>query len=168
MDNNYHLSNKKALFYNLKTYYDALNKEVKWWHKLPLTFHVKEGLQDREFLKFQAFFLGEEDLEHAYDSTINSLGKLVWIVKPGENTNRGCGIQVCKDLNSIKEIVKNAGNQRSYIIQKYIERPLLYKGRKFDIRCFTLLTCVNGNLQAYWYNDGFMRTSSKEFSLKNF
>jgi len=146
MENNYHLSNKKALFYNLKIYYEALQNGVKWWHKLPLTFHVKEGLQDAQFLKFQAFFNGEESLEESYDETIKSLGKQIWIVKPGENTNRGCGIQVCKELQQIKDIVKNCGQSRSYIIQKYIEKPLLYKGRKFDIRCYTLMTCVQGNL----------------------
>lgn len=55
MENNYHLSNKKALYYNMKVYYEAVHSEenpVRWWHKLPLTFHVKEGLQDKEFLKF--------------------------------------------------------------------------------------------------------------------
>ena len=31
--------------------------------------------------------------------------KNIWIVKPGENTNRGCGINVAKDLDSIKGIV---------------------------------------------------------------
>jgi len=54
------------------------------------------------------------------------MGKEVWIVKPGENTNRGCGINVCKDLSSIKGICSNNmhnGKKRSYIIQKYIESP---------------------------------------------
>ena len=31
----------------------------------------------------------------------------IWIVKPGENTNRGQGIEVCSDLNEIKSIVMN-------------------------------------------------------------
>jgi len=35
------------------------------------------------------------------------LGKQIWIVKPGENTNRGCGIQVCRELPQIKEIIQN-------------------------------------------------------------
>jgi hypothetical protein len=31
----------------------------------------------------------------------------IWIVKPGENTNRGQGIEVCSDLNEIRGIVMN-------------------------------------------------------------
>lgn len=31
--------------------------------------------------------------------------KNIWIIKPGENTNRGCGINVAKDLEHIKGIV---------------------------------------------------------------
>lgn len=30
-----------------------------------------------------------------------------------------------------------------------------------------LLTCINGNFKAYWYQDGYIRTSSKEFTLSN-
>jgi len=26
---------------------------------------------------------------------------------------------------------------------------------------------INGNLQAYWYQDGYLRTSCREFTLKN-
>jgi len=59
------------------------------------------------------------------------------------------------------------GHRRSYIIQKYIEKPLLYKNRKFDIRCFAICTTINGNLQAYWYTDGYLRTSCREYNLKN-
>ena len=39
--------------------------------------------------------------------------------------------------------------------------------RKFDIRCFTLMSTINGNLQGYWYTDGYFRTSCREFTLKN-
>jgi hypothetical protein len=44
MDCNYHLSNKKAIFYNMKVYYEALGKD--YFKHLPLTFHIKEGLND--------------------------------------------------------------------------------------------------------------------------
>ena len=56
---------------------------------------------------------------------------------------------------------------KSYIIQKYIDNPLLINKRKFDIRWYVLVTAINGNIWAYWYKDGYIRTSCKEFSLKN-
>ena len=39
------------------------------------------------------------------------------------------------------------------------------KNRKFDIRCFVLVTTVNGILKGYWYKDGYIRTASVEYSL---
>ena len=59
------------------------------------------------------------------------------------------------------------GTKRSYIIRKYIENPILFNKRKFDIRCYSLVTSVNGNVQGYWYTEGYLRTSCREFSLKN-
>ena len=94
----------------------------------------------------------------------------MWIIKPGENTNRGTGIQVSRDINHIKSIVNQSqvyGKKRSYIVQKYIEKPFLYKNRKFDIRTYSLTTTTNGNLQGYWYSDGYLRTCSREYTTKN-
>ena len=54
LENHFHLSNKKALFYNMKMYYDALGKDV--FEVLPLTFHIKEGLTDKEFVRFEQYF----------------------------------------------------------------------------------------------------------------
>jgi tubulin monoglycylase TTLL3/8 len=49
---------------------------------------------------------------------------------------------------------------KSYILQEYIN-PLLYDGRKFDIRCYILITSVNGIQKGYWYQDGYIRTACK-------
>jgi len=70
-----------------------------------LTFHIKDGPGDKEFQKFMEIFKD-------YDSgksqgALENLGKQIWIVKPGENTNRGCGIQVCRELAQIKDIISN-------------------------------------------------------------
>ena len=51
MANNYHLSNKKAIFYNMKVYYEAIGKD--YFKSMPLTFHIKEGLNDSQFFKFE-------------------------------------------------------------------------------------------------------------------
>jgi tubulin---tyrosine ligase len=72
-------------------------------------------------------------------------------------------------MNDIKNIVNSeAGNsQKTFILQKYIEAPALYKNRKFDIRCFALISSINGHLKGYNYLDGYLRTSGREFNLKN-
>lgn len=167
-ENNYHLSNKKAIFYNMRVYFEALG--IEYHNFLPLTFHIKEGLSDPQFIKFENIFNEASQGRETVLDQYPKFGKNLWIVKPGENTNRGCGITVVKDLDQIKSLVQNVnlgGNRRSYIIQKYIEKPLLYKSRKFDIRVFTMMCTINGNLQGYWYQEGYLRTSCREFNIKN-
>jgi hypothetical protein len=48
-----------------------------------------------------------------------------------------------------------------------MEKPLLYKNRKFDIRTYALTVTCNGNLQGYWYHDGYLRTTCREYNTKN-
>lgn len=87
----------------------------------------------------------------------------IWIVKPGENTNRGVGISVAttmeiERLMKYKKFHKN-GELKTYIVQKYL-KPFLYNHRKFDIRHYLLITSVNGFIKGYWYKSGYIRTSS--------
>lgn len=56
MEHNYHLSNKKALFWNMSQYYKALGRDP--FEHLPLTFHIENGLSDREFVNFRKYFNG--------------------------------------------------------------------------------------------------------------
>lgn len=93
-----------------------------------------------------------------------------WIVKPGENSNRGNGIKMCLTLEEIKAVLKKRevykdGTYRTYIVQAYIERPMLYCKRKFDLRHYIMMTCVNGLIKGYWYKEGYVRTTSSEYSL---
>jgi len=95
--------------------------------------------------------------------------KNIWIIKPGENTNRGVGISVLTKLSEIKsKLNSRSGDSRTFIVQRYIENPALYKNRKFDIRCFALVTSVNSHVKGFVYDDGYLRTSSREFDLRNF
>ena len=84
LDDNYHLSNKKALFRHVSNYYSAMGVDP-FQAAIPLTFHVKspDG-SDTEFSKFTK----------AYDQFGRSDDANIWIIKPGENSNRGTGIQV--------------------------------------------------------------------------
>lgn len=92
----------------------------------------------------------------------------MWILKPGENSNRGNGIMVCSTMKEIISEINSAEKaDHTHIIQRYIERPLLISNRKFDIRCYGLLTSVNGFMKGYFYEDGYIRTSSSEFNLED-
>jgi len=112
--------------------------------------------------------------------------KNMWIIKPGENTNRGNGIQVWSSLQEVENIIrtwrpkveiqqtdKNTNSKlednqrRTFILQKYIDRPLLIKKRKFDIRVFGTMTSINGWLKGYFYEDGYIRTSSTKYTTKS-
>ena len=54
---------------------------------------------------------------------------------------------------------------KSIILQSYITDLLLYNGRKFDIRTYMMVTIVNGKIKAYWYEEGYIRTSSYMWNL---
>jgi hypothetical protein len=149
---NYHLSNKKCLYYNVYNYYLSRRKDIS--KALPLTFHIAQGVADSNYAAW----------EKCYNEILTSKGKKsVWIIKPGENSNRGNGIEVSDSVEEIRSIISNNQKGRSWIVQKYIRNPYLINKRKFDIRCYALVTSLNGVTQGYFYKEGYLRTTSCDF-----
>ena len=50
------------------------------------------------------------------------------------------------------------------IVQKYLDNPLLYQKRKFDIRCFVL---IDSNLNVYFCKEGHLKGCSEFYDLEN-
>ena len=65
-------------------------------------------------------------------------------------------------LDKEKEDINNIYQSSTIIIQKYIEKPLLYFGRKFDIRIWVLLT---HDLKVYVFNEGHLKCCSVKYDL---
>lgn len=68
------------------------------------------------------------------------------------------------DIDQIYAFLQQSVKFSYWVIQKYIEKPLLYKGRKFDIRVWAFST---SSQELYFYNVGYLRTSSIEFTTKD-
>ena len=87
----------------------------------------------------------------------------IWIVKPS-GLSRGRGISCIDQLN---DILTNIKLHNQTIIQKYIENPLIIKGRKFDIRQWVLVTNFNP-LTIYLFDTPYIRFGAEEFHLDDF
>ncbi|XP_050741167.1 tubulin glycylase 3B [Drosophila biarmipes] len=87
----------------------------------------------------------------------------LWILKPGYQS-RGIGIVIRSSLDEILQWTSNNQNKK-YIVQKYIERPLLVYRTKFDIRQYMLLSITDTKVSIWTYRDCYLRFSSQEFTM---
>ncbi|KAH8244354.1 hypothetical protein KR026_007485 [Drosophila bipectinata] len=90
----------------------------------------------------------------------------LWIVKPA-NKCRGRGILLMDNLKKILGVVNpSIASKSRYVVQKYIERPLILFQTKFDIRQWFLITNTQP-LVVWFYRESYLRFSSQEYSLSN-
>ena len=73
------------------------------------------------------------------------------------------------NINNKEKILPEYKEEKIYncnkiLIQKYIESPLLYKGRKCDMRIWVLLT---HDLKLYLFKEGHLKTCSVEYNIND-
>ena len=91
--------------------------------------------------------------------------KNLWMLKPG-CSSRGRGIQVMDNLAELRKIIKPVRPlEEDWVVQKYLEEPLLLRGRKFDIRCFALISSADP-LAVWMHEEYYLRISAKPFDLE--
>ena len=107
---------------------------------------------------------------------VNDTNKKVYFILPKIENNDNNKNNHLNNLNSshIKidytKILKNSENKKGLyksnkiILQKYIEKPLLYNGRKFDMRIWVLLT---QKMEIYLFKEGHLKATSFNYSLES-
>ena len=156
--NNYELCKKDLMARNMKAYWKKMNFVDAI---IPQSFELK-------FLEFTAFC---EVYKRKRD--------YIWIIKPA-GKSQGKGIVIITKLAMVKEQQLNCKKQLeiyrkqridsnelmepdTFVVQHYINNPLLIGNRKFDIRLYVLVTSFQP-LIVYIHEKGFCRFSQSFYS----
>ena len=189
------ISNKKNLFINLLRYCEFNRINLFSFYPLTIILYFKKEFCLEQIEGFKQIYLDlpkliegnnkEEDIKSYTDyfranlvkrvgnvQTIvipksNYVGKNTWLLKR-TNLNRGRQIKIFSDLKSILDEIEESKTKCNHlIIQKYIEAPLLYNNRKFDIRIWVLFTYISRcyNLEVYVFKEGHLKACSEPFNL---
>lgn len=152
------ISQKSNLFETLSRY--AKTKKFHVFQLVPKTFLIRASTFEDDIWKLLMAKMSQDPL---FQDPL--------IVKPGENSNRGNAISMAYNEAELRkqteQIVKHKKSCSSALVQFYISNPLLYQGRKFDIRCYGLVVRHPLRVSFYWYLDGYARTSSYTYDVKD-
>lgn len=89
-----------------------------------------------------------------------SLAGGMWIVKPCASSC-GQGIKVMTGQQALA-----LPKKKKAIVQRYLARPYLIDGRKFDLRIYVLVSGVDP-LRVYIHDEGLTRISTAKYTVKN-
>lgn len=138
-----------------------------WYYKII----QNQALFVRNNVPFQKYFLASRHIlkkakkywpQLDLDGTLN-----IWILKPGYKS-RGRGIVLMNKLEDVLVKVNPANKTDTrFVVQKYIERPLLIHDTKFDIRQWFMITCAQP-LTLWMYKESYLRFCSQKFTLSDF
>jgi hypothetical protein len=93
--------------------------------------------------------------------------KATYIVKP-DGLSQGRGIFLTDDLEKIRKIVdEDRESGEGHVVQKYIAKPMLLDGLKFDMRIYLLVVGGRGgignDMRMFLFRDGLVRLCTEEY-----
>ncbi|ETE72194.1 Protein polyglycylase TTLL10, partial [Ophiophagus hannah] len=102
----------------------------------------------------------------------------IWICKP-TSSNQGRGIFLLKsqaDVRTLQAKLQSMEDEQTYkklpyklpqarIVQRYIDRPLLLEGKKFDVRSYLLIACTMPYM--VFFGHGYVRLTCLNYDPKS-
>ena len=113
-------------------------------HRLDPEDYKLQALNDDDLFRLSVALDRHRCIKWCQPKLSGRISKNVWIIKPA-GKSRGRGIECLDDLDEILELTKfkdgRCANDQ-WVIQKYIENPMIILNRKFDIRQWVLVTSL--------------------------
>lgn len=91
----------------------------------------------------------------------------VYIVKP-ENSLSRTGVGVVRNYLELMSHLDHYSDYQEWIIQDYIDNPLLFNNKKFHFRIYVIYVQTENSTTAYLSKNGFIYTANKEFEPDTF
>lgn len=92
------------------------------------------------------------------DKMLKENAKTLWILKPSASScGKGIKVMTSKD--------KLPRDRKGFVISKYLSKPHLIDGYKYDLRIYVLVTSYDP-LVIYMYEEGLCRFATEKYSLK--
>jgi tubulin polyglutamylase TTLL5 len=103
-----------------------------------------------------------DSLLHAFES---SCGR-PWIIKPA-GSSQGRGIYITSNILELPDTNQVTKNNDNWIVERYIDKPLLVDNRKFDLRLYVAVTSFNP-LKIYLHEEGLARLATEKYSNETY
>ena len=106
------------------------------------------------------------------DLVNTDMSDVTWLLKP-ETGSQGQGITFHQDVTSVMRKVpqffpcqkRTWSSTQRYLVQEYLEKPLLLKRSKFDVRVYMLIASAQPYL--VFYHEGYLRRALAEYSANS-
>ncbi|KAM8934033.1 tubulin monoglutamylase TTLL4 [Pelodytes ibericus] len=109
----------------------------------------------KEFNFFPQSFVLPQDIKLLKKAWEEGGTRQKWIIKPPASA-RGMGIQVIHKWSQLPK-------RRPLLVQRYLHKPYLISGSKFDLRIYVYVTSYDP-LRVYMFTDGLVRFASCKYS----
>lgn len=159
--NHYELTRKDLLVKNVKRYRKELEKEGS-----PLAAKDENGNYTLLEIIPTSYILPSDYSIFVEEFKRNP--NQMWIVKPPSRA-QGRGIFILNKMSQLKKWAQQrwqsstTSSKDQYVVSRYVDKPLLIGGKKFDLRMYVLVTSYRP-LRVYSFFDAFARFCNEKYS----